>query len=111
MQRIFTILTLTIFSLGSAACSTTNTPVLSNLTKPLAVNTTPPPGPYNYQKGWKDGCETGISATNNSMQLILGTRQFTLDPQLRNDALYNKAWKYGFNHCGYSMRTVARYQF
>lgn len=83
----------------------------SVLTKPLAVNTTPPPGPYNYQKGWKDGCETGLASTNNTLQLSLGTHRFTLDDQLRNDTLYNRAWKYGFNHCGFSMRSVARYSF
>jgi hypothetical protein len=100
-----------ILALGCGGCSTADHPVLSQLTKPFTVNTTPPAGPHNYQQGWKDGCETGISSTNNATQLLLGTHRFTIDPGLRNDPLYNKAWRYGFNHCGYSMRSVARYQF
>ena len=97
--------------LSCSGCSTADSPVLNQLTKPLAVSTTPPPGPYNYQKGWKDGCETGIASTNSSFQMSLGTHRFTLDEQLRNDTLYNRAWKYAFNHCGFSMRSLARYHF
>lgn len=110
MPRTATFLTLILAALGCIACSTADKPILNSFTKPLVLNTTPPPGPYNYQQGWKDGCETGISATNTSTQQFLGTHRFTIDPALRNDTLYNKAWRYAFNHCGYSMRALARYQ-
>ncbi len=80
-------------------------------TKPLVVNTNPPPGPYNYRKGWKDGCESALSATNNFFQVSLGTHRFALDSRLINDRLYNQAWRYAFNHCGFSMRTLDRYEF
>ncbi len=79
--------------------------------KPISLNTNPPKGPYDYQKGWKDGCESGIASTNTFFQTTLGTHKFTLDQSLRNDRLYNQAWRYGFNHCGYSMRALAKYDF
>ncbi len=79
--------------------------------KPVAINTNPPEGPYNYRKGWNDGCQSGLAATNTFFQMSLKTKKFTLDEKLRYDRLYNAGWKYAYNHCGYSMRSLAMYSF
>ena len=79
--------------------------------KPIALNMNPPEGPFKYQKGWIDGCTSGLASTNTKFHLTLGSYRFTLDNKLRYDSLYNKAWKYGYNHCGYSMKSLAQYSF
>jgi hypothetical protein len=78
--------------------------------KPVALDLNPPEGPKPYQQGWLDGCHSGLSSTNNSLHLFLGSYKFTLDQQLRHDALYSAAWRYAYNHCGYSMKSLAQYQ-
>lgn len=79
--------------------------------KPATLDMRAPEGPKNYQQGWQDGCTSGLSSTNTSFHLALGSYEFTLHKQLRYDPLYNKAWRYGYNHCGYSMKTLAQYGF
>lgn len=79
--------------------------------KPVSLDMNPPEGPRNYQQGWSDGCESGVASTTNTMFMVLGSYKFRLDTQLRNDPLYNKAWQYGYNHCGYSMKSLAQYSF
>jgi hypothetical protein len=80
-----------------------------DFSKPITLNTTPPEGPTEYRQGWSDGCESGLSATMSTFYLAVGAHQYTLDENLRYDNLYNVAWKYGYNHCGYSMRSMAQY--
>lgn len=112
MKTFLTIVSILSLNLTLGACALSNGETLSQrLTRPTPISVTPPDGPYTYQQGWRDGCESGIAATNHFFQLSVGTRQFTLDEQLRNDRLYNQAWRYAFNHCGYSMRSIARYDF
>lgn len=79
--------------------------------KPALLNMNPPEGPHEYQQGWVDGCKSGIASTNTNLHMTLGSYVFTLDPELRYERLYNTAWRYAYNHCGYSMKTMARYQF
>jgi len=79
--------------------------------KPVALDMRAPEGPSNYQQGWTDGCTSGLASTVNSLQMTLGSYKFTLDQKLRYDKLYNVAWKYAYNHCGYSMKTLAQYNF
>ncbi|MDB2415522.1 hypothetical protein N9W34_07095 [Rickettsiales bacterium] len=79
--------------------------------KPVSLDINPPEGPKNYQQGWQDGCTSGLASTNTSLHLAMGSYSFTLDKNLRYDHLYNKAWQYGYNHCGYSMKSLAQYSF
>ena len=79
--------------------------------KPVSLDMNPPEGPSEYKHGWSDGCESGVASTNNSLQQFLGSYRFKLDTKLRYNALYNKAWQYGYNHCGYSMKSLAQYSF
>ena len=94
-------------SMLSACTGTGNT---FDWRKPVTLDMNPPKGPENYQQGWVDGCKTGVASTNTKLHLAIGSYQFTLDETLRYDELYNKAWRYGFNHCGYSMKSLAQYQ-
>lgn len=82
---------------------------LQSIAKPFTLSMNPPEGPYNYQKGWKDGCQSAVSATTTDLNMSLGTFKFVLDNQLRSDVLYNRAWQYAYNHCGFSMRSLSRY--
>jgi len=80
-----------------------------DLAKPFSLNTTPPDGPYEYRKGWSDGCQSGITAASPSFYQSISSHKFTLDSNLRYNQLYNKAWQYAYTHCGFSMRTLALY--
>lgn len=92
-----------------AACNGPNNSL--NLFKPAMLDMNPPEGPQNYQQGWIDGCKSALAITNTDLHLTLGTYQLVLDKTMRYDSLYNKAWQYAYNHCGYSMRSLARYSF
>src|SRR5688500_15625966 len=94
-------LALIIISLSLSACASGQG---IDFSKPAALNTNPPKGPFEYQKGWKDGCESGLSATTTTFYMTVAAHKYTLDEELRYDRLYNAAWKYGYNHCGYSMK-------
>jgi len=56
-----------------------------------------PEGPTNFRKGWRDGCETGISATSNRLQAHF--YHFKQDFVLAQDPVYYKGWKAAFNYC------------
>lgn len=106
MKKIFFIILL---ALNVSAC--TGVGGTLDWKKPVALKTNPPEGPYNYRKGWLDGCTSGIASTNTSLHMTIGSQKFTLDERLRYDSLYNAAWRYGYNHCGYSMKSLAQYNF
>ena len=79
------------------------------LTKPYMLDTTPPEGPMNYRLGWKDGCESGMSSNNTTLHMVMGSQRFVINNQYQGDYLYNTAWQYAYNHCGYSMKSLAQY--
>ncbi len=56
-----------------------------------------PPGPPNFKQGWKDGCETGISATANQYQKMF--YKFKQDSALAQDPTYYTGWKTAFDYC------------
>jgi hypothetical protein len=99
------ILMLVIVALNISACAGS----AIDLTKPVTLNTNPPEGPFEYKKGWSDGCRSGIAATNTAVYMTFGVNQYTLDTDLRYNKLYNTAWRYAYNHCGYSMKSMAQY--
>lgn len=82
-----------------------------SLDRPLLVSTKAPEGPAEYKKGWEDGCNSSISAVNSPLFLSVGTAPFTYDKNFENSTLYFKAWKYGYEHCGFSLRSLAKYTF
>lgn len=56
-----------------------------------------PPGPPKFKMGWKDGCETGISATSNLFQKHFYT--FKQQYEYARDPVYYTAWKISFMYC------------
>lgn len=97
-----------VVTLSLSACGSTK--LYGMVTKPYTLDTEPPVGPANYQAGWKDGCESGMSGNNTNMHMTIGSQRFVIDNRLREDQLYNIAWKYAYNHCGYSMKALSQYQ-
>jgi hypothetical protein len=82
-----------------------------DLTKPISLDMRAPDGPPQYQMGWSDGCESGLSSNNDKIQLFLGTHKYTYNSKLRKEMLYVKAWKYAYEHCAYSMKAMERYKY
>lgn len=69
----------------------------------------PKGGPPEFQEGWLDGCETGISAHGSSY--YRSTFKFKQNPTLVTNPIYYKAWKDGENYCrtyifAYSFRNL-----
>ena len=56
-----------------------------------------PDGPPRFKLGWRDGCETGISATSNALQKHFYS--FKQDYQLARDREYYTAWKLAYTQC------------
>lgn len=100
-------LSLALIIISCVACTGPNHSF--TLRKPMALDMNPPEGPENYQQGWLDGCKTGVASTSTAFYQTVGAYRFTLDNNLRYDRLYNTAWRYGFNHCGYTMKALAQY--
>jgi hypothetical protein len=105
-KKMKKILALIITGLSLSACGAGHT---LDFSKPIVLNTNPPPGPFEYQKGWSDGCESGLSATMTTFYMAIAAHKYTLDEDLRYNKLYNAGWKYAYNHCGYSIRSLAQY--
>lgn len=56
-----------------------------------------PDAPMAFKKGWRDGCETGISITANVFQKHYYT--FTQDPNMSQDRVYYSGWKTAYLYC------------
>jgi hypothetical protein len=55
------------------------------------------PGPPEYQKGWEDGCESGIGMTGNSF--YKNFYKFRQDPTMTTNKMYYQTWKNAFSYC------------
>ena len=67
-----------------------------------------PEGTNLFKKGWRDGCETGISVTSNYFQRHFYS--FKQDPELAKDKEYYTAWKSSFWYCSrYVMQYLRRH--
>lgn len=53
--------------------------------------------PPLYIKGWKDGCETGISANTNSVSKFFYS--YKQDAKLVLNDTYYRGWKDSFDYC------------
>jgi hypothetical protein len=56
-----------------------------------------PEGPTKFREGWRDGCESGISATSNQLQRSY--YKFKQNYELSQDPVYYTGWKTAFDHC------------
>jgi len=69
-----------------------------------------PKGPLMFRKGWKDGCDTGKSASGNHMQKFY--YKFTQQHDLVSNEEYYSGWKVGWTFCNrYVFRMLQRYEF
>jgi hypothetical protein len=56
-----------------------------------------PAGPREYQLGWQDGCDTGISAQDTFLYKIM--YGFRKRPEFGSSDLYKTGWNEGYNYC------------
>ena len=57
----------------------------------------PKDAPNKYKRGWKDGCESGMSSMTNTMFKTFYS--FKQDESLRSDPTYYKTWKDTYTFC------------
>ncbi|MEZ5692149.1 MAG: hypothetical protein R3D71_10880 [Rickettsiales bacterium] len=68
--------------------------------KPFWLNFVAPDGPPEYQLGWEDGCDSGISAEGGwADKMMFG---FKKRPELAGNDQYKQAWNEGFTYCRFS---------
>ena len=70
-----------------------------DIRKPYSLDLTPPEGPPEYEQGWSDGCESGMSAYSSSFYKLLNAFELRLDPDLRKNKMYYQVWKDAFLYC------------
>lgn len=97
MKRLFYIFVVNLLVVGCQG-------LVLNPDDPLAFmpgyfDTSPPPGPKEYQKGWLEGCETGGNAYSNSFLKQIGAFDYKYDYELRNNRMYNQIWKDAYLYC------------
>lgn len=98
---IFTIITLMFLLSG---CLTkmldefSNTTLAGQLTKPRpwGLGTTPEGSPL-YQKGWNEGCDSGMGSYGNARYRL--AYPFTQDWRLVDDREYYSGWRQGYSYC------------
>ena len=66
-------------------------------TRPFALDMTPPPGPPNFQQGWRDGCDAGVSGFGNQFNKLHYDARY--DTALFNDLVYNRMWNAAARYC------------
>ena len=68
--------------------------------RPFWVMTVDPQGPPEYQLGWQDGCDAGISAEGEwSYKLMHG---FKKRPEMSASDQYKQGWNEGFTYCRFA---------
>ena len=71
--------------------------------RPFWLNVVDPPGPPEYQLGWEDGCDTGLSAEGGwDYKLMYG---FKKRPEMAANDQYKQGWNEGFTYCRFSLDT------
>ena len=76
-------------------CSSCGNDFFTN--KPLFLETELDYGPPEFRAGYKDGCESALSAYGNSMQRSMyGLKK---DPQYETNRVYNQVWKDSWSYC------------
>ncbi len=92
--RKFSLLLITSSLLVSAGC------------RPLALYGIEPEGPAEYQLGWEDGCDTGLSADSPLFyKMMYG---FKKRPEMGANDLYKQGWNEGFTYCRFSIGALER---
>lgn len=56
-----------------------------------------PPGPFEYEHGWAQGCESGMGGMSNDYYKSF--YQYRIDVNYVTNETYYKAWKDAYNYC------------
>jgi hypothetical protein len=73
--------------------------LLSNC-RPLVLYGVDIEGPAEYQLGWEDGCDTGLSADSPMFyKMMYG---FKKRPEMGANDLYKQGWNEGFSYCRFT---------
>ena len=71
--------------------------------RPMWLQTVDPAGTPEYNLGWEDGCDTGLSAEGDwTYKMIYG---FKKRPELAANDQYKQGWNEGFSYCRFSLDT------
>lgn len=68
--------------------------------RPLSLQIIEPEGPAEYQLGWQDGCDTGLSADSPMFYKFM--YGFKKRPEMGANDLYKQGWNEGFTYCRFS---------
>lgn len=76
--------------------------LLATSCRPLMLNAlSNPVGSPEYQLGWEDGCDTGLSAEGGwEYKALYG---FKKRPEMAANEQYKQAWNEGFSYCRFSL--------
>lgn len=69
--------------------------------RPISLTFVDPPGPPEYQLGWQDGCDSGISAEGD--WLHKAAYGFKKRPEMAANDQYKQGWNEGFTYCRFAM--------
>lgn len=72
--------------------------------RPFSIWTVKPAGPPEYQLGWEDGCDTGLSAEDESL-FYRWTFGFKKRPEMAGNDQYKQGWNEGFTYCRFVLDT------
>jgi hypothetical protein len=76
--------------------------LLTGCMRPVSIwFATPDDHPAEYQLGWQDGCDTGLSAQGS--YLYRAVYGFKKRPEMEQNDLYKQGWNEGFTYCRYAM--------
>lgn len=69
--------------------------------RPFNLYFVDPSGPPEYQLGWEDGCDSGISAEGSFIYKSM--YGFKKRPEMSDNDQYKQAWNEGFTYCRFSV--------
>lgn len=78
--------------------------LLASGCRPLALYGVKVEGPMEYQLGWEDGCDTGLSA--DSPLFYKAMYGFKKRPEMGANDLYKQGWNEGFTYCRFSSGAI-----
>ena len=74
--------------------------------RPIMLYYSAPEGPPEYQLGWQDGCDSGLSAEGDWMYKSM--YGFKKRPEMAESETYKQGWGEGFTYCRFSLAASDR---
>ncbi|MFW0778085.1 MAG: hypothetical protein ACN2B6_10260 [Rickettsiales bacterium] len=69
--------------------------------RPMMMQMVDPSGTPEYQLGWEDGCDSGMSAQGDwRYKIAFG---FKKRPELASNDQYKQGWNEGFSYCRFAL--------